>query len=107
MRTLLNQNRKKLVKEEVNIANMPLPLVIKHRKGIEDKANKYKGLSKSLFYCNEVKMEGKMLREIANDAITPKKTNKKVQNDLYERVEDADFYEGLDYDDLMVPPAER
>ena len=36
----------------------------------------------------------KMLREIANDAMTPKKTNKKVQNDLYERVEDADFYEG-------------
>ena len=106
MKTQLRQNRKKLVKEEVNIANMPLPLVIKHRKGIEDKANKYKGLSKSLFYCNEVKMEGKMLREIANDAITPKKTNKKVQNDLYERVEDADFYEGLDYDDQIIPSAE-
>ena len=106
MRTLLNQNRKKLVKEEENIANMPPPLVIKHQKGIEDKVNKYKGLSKSLFYCNEVKMEGKMLREIANDAITPKKTNKKVHNDLYERVEDADFYEGLDYDDQMIPSAE-
>ena len=51
-------------------------------------------------------MEEKMLREIANDAITPKKTNKKVQNDLYERVEDADFYEGLDYDDQMIPTAE-
>ena len=106
MRTLSNQNLKRLVKEEENIANMPLPLVIKHRKGIEDKVNKYKGLQESLFYCNEVKMEGKMLREIANDAITPKKTNKKVQNDLYERVEDADFYEGLDYDDQMIPSAE-
>ena len=51
-------------------------------------------------------MEEKMLREIANDAITPKKTNKKVQNDLYERVEDADFYEGLDYDAQMIPSAE-
>ena len=51
-------------------------------------------------------MEERMLREIANDAITPKKTNKKVQNDLYERVEDADFYEGLDYDDQMIPSAE-
>ena len=51
-------------------------------------------------------MEEKMLREIANDAITPKKTNKKVQNDLYERVEDADFYEGFDYDDQMIPSAE-
>ena len=51
-------------------------------------------------------MEEKMLREIATDAITPKKTNKKVQNDLYERVEDAAFYEGLDYDDQMLPSAE-
>ena len=106
MKTQLRQNRKKLVREEVNIANMPPPLVTKHRKGIDDKVNKYKGLQESLFYCNEVKMEGKMLREIANDAITPKKTNKKVQNDLYERVEDADFYEGLDYDDQMIPSAE-
>ena len=48
----------------------------------------------------------KMLREIANDAITPKKSDKKVQNDLYERKEDNDFYEGLDYDDDMIPTAE-
>ena len=51
-------------------------------------------------------MEEKMLREIANDAITPKKTNKRVQNDLYEKVEDNDFYEELDYDDQMIPSAE-
>ena len=43
-------------------------------------------------------MEPKMLREINNDAITPKKRDKKVQNDLYEKLEDDDFYEGLDYD---------
>ena len=48
----------------------------------------------------------KMLREIANDAITPKKSDKNVQNDLYERLEDNDFYEGLDYDDDMIPTAE-
>ena len=30
---------------------------------------------------------------------TPKKRDSKVQNDLYENLEDADFYEGLDYDD--------
>ena len=48
----------------------------------------------------------KMLREIANDVITPKKTNKKVQNDLYEKQIDNDFYEGLDYDDQMIPSAE-
>ena len=48
----------------------------------------------------------KMLREIANDAITPKKSDTKVQNDLYERKEDGDFYEGLDYDDDMIPSAQ-
>ena len=106
MRTLSNQNLRKVVKEEVNIANMPPPLVIKHRKGIEDKVNKYKGLFGVLFLLQRGLMEGKMLREIANDAITPKKTNKKVQNDLYEKVEDNDFYEGLDYDDQMIPSAE-
>ena len=35
----------------------------------------------------------KMLREIANDPIVPKKGDKKVQNDLYEKKEDTDFYE--------------
>ena len=35
----------------------------------------------------------KMLREIANDNIVPKKTYKKVTNDLYENKEDNDFYE--------------
>ena len=58
----------------------------------------------------------KMLREISNDVITPKKRDRKVQNDLYEKVNDNDFYEGLDYDDDfyegldydddMVPSAE-
>ncbi len=35
----------------------------------------------------------KMLREISNDNIVPKKTDKKVTNDLYENKEDDDFYE--------------
>tara|TARA_B100001250_G_scaffold330926_1_gene295909 strand:+ start:1507 stop:1698 length:192 start_codon:yes stop_codon:yes gene_type:complete len=48
----------------------------------------------------------KMLREIANDAITPRKSDRKVQNDLYEKKKDGDFYEGLDYDDQMIPSAE-
>ena len=43
-------------------------------------------------------MEPKMLREIANDAITPKKRDSKVQNDLYERI-DGDFEDDeLDYE---------
>lgn len=36
----------------------------------------------------------KMLREIANDRITPKKTDQKVNNDLYETDE-------LEYDDEL------
>ena len=93
---------------------------MKQRKSTEDKENKYKGLERVLFLLHEGKMNAqsdfldnlandqhqKMLREIANDAITPKKTNKKVQNDLYERQIDNDFYEGLDYDDQMIPSAE-
>tara|TARA_B100001250_G_scaffold396950_1_gene403511 strand:+ start:70 stop:246 length:177 start_codon:yes stop_codon:yes gene_type:complete len=37
----------------------------------------------------------KMLREIANDKITPKKSDKNIQNDLYED-------DGLDYDDQTM-----
>ena len=37
----------------------------------------------------------KMLREIANDNITPKKSDKNIQNDLYED-------DGLDYDDQTM-----
>ena len=48
----------------------------------------------------------KMLREIANDSITPKKSDRKVQNDLYEKKNDGDFYEGLDYDDEFYGGAE-
>ena len=48
----------------------------------------------------------KMLREIANDSITPKKRDKKTINDLYEKKEDEEFWEGLDYDTDMIPSAE-
>ena len=34
----------------------------------------------------------KMLREIANDPMVPKKTDKKVTNDLYEKLEDNEIY---------------
>ena len=37
----------------------------------------------------------KMLREIANDKITPKKRDTRVQNDLYDE-------DGLDYDDQTM-----
>ena len=51
-------------------------------------------------------MDPKMLREIANDAITPKKRDRRVQNDLYEKKEDDDFYEGQDFDDEFYSGAE-
>ena len=38
----------------------------------------------------------KMLREIANDPIVPKKGDKKVTNDLYENKEDNEIYELID-----------
>ena len=48
----------------------------------------------------------KMLREIANDNITPKKRDNLVQNDVYER-KDSEFEDDeLDYDTDMVPLAE-
>ena len=37
-----------------------------------------------------------MLREIANDDIVPKKRDKKVTNDLYEKIEDNEIYELID-----------
>ena len=38
----------------------------------------------------------KMLREIANDSIVPKKSDKKVTNDLYENIDDNEIFEVID-----------
>tara|TARA_R100000742_G_C4200466_1_gene29727 strand:+ start:409 stop:600 length:192 start_codon:yes stop_codon:yes gene_type:complete len=48
----------------------------------------------------------KMLREIANDELTPKKSDSMVKNDLYERKNDDFEDDGLDYDMDSVPLAE-
>ena len=102
---------------------MPRVLEMVLKKDQEVKENNSKGRIFALFLCVNRKyrrfkdmndfldnlandQHQKMLREIANDAITPKKTNKRVQNDLYEKQIDNDFYEGLDYDDQMIPSAE-
>ena len=107
----------------VIIQNIPRVLEMEQRKSTEDKENNSKGEIIALFLCGNRKyreirdmndfldnlandQHQKMLREIANDNITPKKSDRKVQNDLYEKVKDGDFYEGLDYDDEMVPSAE-
>ena len=48
----------------------------------------------------------KMLREIANDTITPKKRDTLVQNDVYERKDDDFEDDDLDYDTDAIPLAE-
>ena len=48
----------------------------------------------------------KMLREIANDQLTPKKYDISVQNDLYEKRKDDFEVDGLDYDVDSIPLAE-
>ena len=48
----------------------------------------------------------KMLREIANDDLTPKNTDSMVKNDLYERTDDDFEDDGLDYDTDAIPLAE-
>ena len=57
----------------------------------------------------EVKMEKsekKMLREISNDLLTPKKHDFKVENDLYERKEEGLEDDDWGYDAEGVPLAE-
>tara|TARA_R100001594_G_scaffold42054_1_gene74100 strand:- start:9295 stop:9486 length:192 start_codon:yes stop_codon:yes gene_type:complete len=48
----------------------------------------------------------KMLREISNDELTPKKSDSMVKNDLYERKNDDFEDDGLDYEMDSVPLAE-
>ena len=48
----------------------------------------------------------KMLREIENDQLTPKKYDISVQNDLYEKRKDDFEEDGLDYDIDSIPLAE-
>ena len=47
-----------------------------------------------------------MLREIANDSITPKKYDFNVQNDLYEKRKEDFEEDGLDYEIDSIPLAE-
>ena len=42
-------------------------------------------------------MSEKMLREIANDSLTPKKSDKTSSSDLFERLREEDE-DGLDYE---------
>ena len=57
-------------------------------------------------YTGTQDLSPKMLREIANDDITPKKHNYKVQNDLYERAENEEEWDLNGYEEDSVPLAE-
>ena len=48
----------------------------------------------------------KMLREISNDDLTPKKRDTLVKNDLYERKDDDFEDDGLEYDADAIPLSE-
>ena len=81
---------------------------------IEDKENNttdplvgsfFMGITSKKRYKME-KSEKKMLREISNDLLTPKKRDFKVENDLYERKEEGLEYDDWSYDAEGVPLAE-
>ena len=45
----------------------------------------------------EQKMDQKMLREIANDDLTPKKHNFNVQNEIHEKIRNDEDYDDWEY----------
>ena len=82
---------------------MRRPLVIKQKSdtgGKENRINKEDFWQVLFLYGELVVMENpQMLREIANDKITPKKTDRKVENDLYEN-------DGLEYENDVFAPCD-
>ncbi len=91
-----------------NIVSMQRVLAMQKGSVIEDKENNTTDPLVGSFFMGitskkEVKMEKsekKMLREISNDLLTPKKHDFKVENDLYERIDveidDDEWSDGAD-----------
>jgi phosphopantothenoylcysteine synthetase/decarboxylase len=52
------------------------------------------------------KPQGKMLREIANDDLTPKKHDFHVQNDIHEKIRNDDDYDDWEYGTEPIPLSE-
>ena len=48
----------------------------------------------------------KMLREIANDDLTPKKHDFQVQNDIHEKIRNDEDYDDWNYGTEPIPLAE-
>ena len=48
----------------------------------------------------------KMLREIANDDLTPKKHNFKVQKEIHEKIRNDDDYDDWEYGTEPIPLTE-
>ena len=102
----MNQRRRGLGKGMGSILNVPRVLAMQRKSVIEDKENKNEP-SRGFFLCLDSKKRGKMknndkkmLREISNDILTPKKHDFKVENDLYERIDveidDDEWSDGAD-----------
>jgi len=52
------------------------------------------------------KPQAKMLREIANDDLTPKKHDFHVQNDVHEKIRNDDDYDDWEYGTEPIPLSE-
>jgi len=60
----------------------------------------------SLITDYDTNPSGKMLREIANDDITPKKHDFKSQKELHERIRNDDDYDDWEYGSEPIPLTE-
>jgi len=62
--------------------------------------------TKNLITDYDVNPSGKMLREIANDDITPKKHDFKTQKELHERIRNDEDYDDWEYGTEPIPLTE-
>ena len=62
--------------------------------------------TKNLITDYNVNPQSKMLREIANDELTPKKHDFRTQKDLHERIRNDDDYDDWEYGTEPIPLTE-
>ena len=59
--------------------------------------------TKSLITDYWSKPKGKMLREIANDDLTPKKHDFEIQNEIHEKIRNDEDYDDWEYGTEPIP----
>jgi len=62
--------------------------------------------TKNLITDYDTNPSGKMLREIANDELTPKKHDFKIQRDLHEKIRNDEDYDDWEYGTEPIPLTE-